>query len=152
MCRAESLAQLSCALLDYAAIGTPRCILWGVDGTTASIWDQRGFGLTSDTVRALRLRVTEEPMFRLVAGAGCYRGPVPADPSYHGHFHRLGAEVPAEILVLPIYLNDHLVALFYGDSGEHAGIRVETESYRRAMIKLAYSFTLLQVKQKIRSV
>jgi hypothetical protein len=152
MCRSESLAQLSCALLDYAAVGTPRCILWGVDGTTASIWDQRGFGLTSDTARMLRLQVTEEPMFRLVAGAGCYRGPVPADPSYHGHFHQLGASVPAEILVLPIYLNDHLVALFYGDSGDYAGIQVETEHYRRAMIKLAYSFTLLQLKQKIRSV
>jgi hypothetical protein len=152
MCRAESLAQLSCALLDYAAVGTPRCILWGVDGTAASIWDQRGFGLTSDTVRALRLQVTDEPMFRLVAGAGCYRGPVPADPSYHGHYHLLGASVPAEILVLPIYLNDHLVALFYGDSGDSAGIQVETEHYRRAMIKLAYSFTLLQLKQKIRSI
>lgn len=152
MCRAESLAQLSCALLDFAAVGAPRCILWGVDGTTASIWDQRGFGLTSDTVRNLRLQVTEEPMFRLVAGAGCYRGPVPADPSYHGHFHLLGCSVPAEILVLPIYLNDHLVALFYGDCGDFPGIRVDTEHYRRAMIKLAYSFTLLQLKQKIRSI
>ena len=91
-------------------------------------------------------------VFRLVAGAGCYRGPVLADPSYHGHFHQLGASVPAEILVLPIYLNDHLVALFYGDSGDYAGIQVDTEHYRRAMIKLAYSFTLLQLKQKIRSI
>jgi hypothetical protein len=152
MCRAESLAQLSCGLLDFASVGTPRCILWGVNGTMASIWDQRGFGLTSDTVRRLRLQVTEEPMFRLVAGAGCYRGPVPADPGYHAHYHQLGARVPAEILVLPIYLNDHLVALFYGDCGNFEGIRGETEHYRRAMIKLAYAFTLLQLKQKIRSI
>lgn len=152
MCRAESLAQLSCGLLDFAAVGTPRCILWGVNGTVASIWDHRGFGLAADTIRTLRLQVTEEPMFRLVAGAGCYRGPVPADPGYHGHYHLLGTRVPAEILVLPIYLNDHLVAMFYGDCGDYEGIRVETEQYRRAMIKLAYAFTLLQLKQKIRSV
>lgn len=152
MCRAESLAQLSCVLLDYASIGMPRCILWGVNGTVASIWDQRGFGLTGDSIRTLRLQVTDEPMFRLVAGAGCYRGPVPADPGYHHHYHVLGTRAPAEILVLPIYLNDHLVALFYGDCGDYEGIRGETEDYRRAMVKLAYAFTLLQTKQKIRSI
>jgi hypothetical protein len=152
MCRAESLSQLSCALMDYAVAGTPRCILWGVDGTTASIWDQRGFGLTSETVRTLRLRVTEEAMFRLVAGAGCFRGPVPADPSYHSHYQVLGTEAAGEILVLPIYLNDHLVALFYGDCGDFEGIAIGTEEYRRAMIKLAYALTLLQTKQKIRAI
>ena len=152
MCRAESLPQLSCVLLDYASVGTPRCILWGVNGTMASIWDQRGFGLTGDSIRTIRLQVTDEPMFRLVAGAGCYRGPVPADPGYHHHYHLLGTRAPAEILVLPIYLNDHLVALFYGDCGDYEGIRGETEDYRRAMIKLAYAFTLLQTKQKIRSI
>lgn len=152
MCRAESLAQLSCVLLDYASVGMPRCILWGVNGTMASIWDQRGFGLTGDTIRNLRLQVTDEPMFRLVAGAGCYRGPVPADPGYLNHYHLLGTRVPGEILVLPIYLNDHLVALFYGDCGDYEGIQGETEDYRRAMIKLAYAFTLLQTKQKIRSI
>ena len=62
------------------------------------------------------------------------------------------AATGAEILVLPIYLNDHLVAMFYGDCGDYEGIRVETEHYRRAMIKLAYAFTLLQLKQKIRSI
>ena len=152
MCRAESLAQLSCVLLDYASVGTPRSILWGVNGTVASIWDQRGFGLTGDSVRTLRLQVTDEPMFRLVAGAGCYRGPVPADPGYHHHYHLLGTRAPSEILVLPIYLNDHLVALFYGDCGDYEGIQGETEDYRRAMINLAYAFTLLQTKQKIRSI
>jgi hypothetical protein len=152
MCQAESLDQLSCALLDFAGHRTPRCILWRVDSIEASIWDWRGFALDKEEAQSLRVQVTSEPIFRLVAGAGCYRGPVPNDPGYHRFYHMLGAAIPLEILMFPVYLNDHLVALFYGDCGTLPSMQADTDDYRRAMVKLAYALTLLQLKQTIRSI
>jgi hypothetical protein len=148
---ANTPEQVASAFLDWAVAGTPRCLLWRVDRVTAVLWDWRGFAVSPAVRERLTLGVTEEPLFRLVAGSNCYRGPVPDNPAYHGFFDRLGTGPAAEIELVPLHMDDRLVALFYGDSGKQPAITRPSREYRRALLKLGYALWMLRLKQKIRA-
>jgi hypothetical protein len=152
LCRAESGNQAVSILLDFAVTGTPRCIAWKVDGLSATVWDWRGFTIDEQTRRKLQVQVTAEPLFRLVAGSSCYRGPLPNRAEYHDFFRRLGSHPAPEMLLLPLHLDDRLVALFYGDAGSEAGIEAETEDYRRVLLKFGYALSLITLRQRLRAV
>jgi len=152
MCRADDPVQVGQALVDYAVGGTPRCVLWRVDDVAATVWAQRGFPALDDPARPVRLTVTEEPVFRLVAGIPCYRGPAPANAAGLTYFQMLGAKPPSEILLVPLHLDDRLVALFYGDCGMASSIAAATDDCRRVMLKLAYALRILELKRSIRAV
>ena len=152
MGRADDREQLGRLLLDHAVQGTPRCVLWSVEGVVARVWAQRGFPALERSAAGLRVTVTEEPVFRLVAGSGCYRGPAPAGAEGRRYFGLLGVPAPAEILLFPLHLDDRLVALFYGDCGTWPCIPARTDDYRRLMHKLAYALAIVELKRSLRAV
>lgn len=149
LANARTTDDIASAFLDWAVTGTPRCLLWRVDGVTAILWDWRGFAVDADRRAKLTLKVTDEPVFRLTAGSTCYRGPVPPEPAYRGFFERVGADPPQQIELLPLHMDDRLVALFYGDSGTQAEIGVPTREFRRTLLKLGYSLWMLRLRHKI---
>jgi hypothetical protein len=67
-------------------------------------------------------------------------------------YETLGIELPAEILVIPVYLEDRLVAILYGDGVTTSGIEGEVEDYRRLVRKLAIGLNIVLLKRKLRTV
>jgi hypothetical protein len=138
--------------LDYASRSVERCMLFTVSSTTAVVRSWRRLRLDRDRVRSLGFCITEEPVFQLFLGDGFYRGPLPREACFRGIHEALGVEPPSEILVIPTYLEDRLVAIFYGDSLTGSGIEGDTEDYRRLVRKLAIALSIIILKRRLRSV
>ena len=152
LCQANRSSEIAATVLDFATMHTPRCILFKVGSSvTARIWDWRGLGLTPRQLERLRFPLTSEAIFELMGGADGYRGPVPDESRFRGFFERLGLNLPAEIVMHPIYLDDRVVAIFYGDGGATDEIEADSEIYRRLMQQLNHALHMLVHKQKIRN-
>jgi hypothetical protein len=149
MSRAEDKDDLARAVLDYAAERMNGAILFTVRAETASIWDWTGLKLKGDGVRSLRFPVTAGSVFALMLGDGQYRGPVPDRTDCKWFYSALQFEVPDEIVLLPVYLNDRLVAIFYGDGGSSGEILGTTDSYANLTQKLGLALNMLVLKMKI---
>lgn len=152
MCRADHKEELSEAVLDYVSPGMPTCLMLTVRSQLARIWDSRGLKLSTERARTLSWPVTSGSIFTLLLGNAHYRGPVPEDSGCRLFFETLGRQVPAEVLLYPIYLNDRLVAIFYGDSGAKDKIEGETAGYLLVGEKLSMALNLLILKMKLRAV
>jgi len=151
LCRADDSARVARIILDQAARGMFRSILFSVRGGEASVWDTQGFQLTPARANRALFQLTTEPVFGLLFGETSYRGAIPADNRFDAFYEILGLERPGEALILTVHLHDRLVAILYGDGGPGGIIKGETEDYRRLGSKLALAIELLMIKRKIRS-
>jgi hypothetical protein len=149
LCRAESTDGIAEALLDFASEMTSRSILFNIRSAQARIWRAKGVGLSEDYAERVHIPVTGEPLFRLLAGNEFYKGLLPEGRACDGFFEALGLDRPFEILLWPVYVEDRLVALFYGDGGQTERIRGDIAHFRRLMRKLGLSLRLLILKSKI---
>ena len=149
--RAENAAQIAEAILDWALADIPRALFFMVDSLVARIWDWRGFGL-SPGAKSKRFRVTTEPLFQLVAGNDGYRGPIPDDGAYQRIFRELDIEAPSEVMILPVYLDDRLIALYCGDCGGPSEIDADPEEYSPLMRKIAMALNILALKRRLRQI
>jgi hypothetical protein len=150
-CSAENVEILAEVVLDHTVHSLQRCILFNVKGTTAVIWGSRGLHLNQDKAANVSIAITQEPIFHLFLDEGLYRGPLPEEIGYQRFYDSLGISRPNEVVVIPIYLEDRLVAIFYGDSGDRPEINGETEEFRRMLRKLSIALNLVVLKRKIRS-
>jgi hypothetical protein len=146
--RAENADQIAEAILDWALADMPRGLFFMVDSLVARVWDWRGFGLSPDA-KSLSFRVTTEPLFQLVAGNDGYRGPIPDDPACLRIFHKLEIDAPSELMILPVYLDDALIALYCGDCGENDA---EPEEFTPLMRKIAMALNILALKRRLRQI
>ena len=151
MSRAEDRDDLARIVLGFAAANMERAMLFSVKADTAAPWDWIGVDLPRVQARSLRFPVTGASVFSLMLGDGVYRGPVPGEPHHRFVYEALSIDVPREILLLPVYLNDRLVAIFHGDGGFTGRIRGETESYVVLLRRLGLALSMLVLKQKIRA-
>lgn len=151
LCGADCVEAVTEAVLDYASRTMARCMLLTVKSNAAVVRSWRRFGLDPAAARKLRFRVSEQPIFQLFLGDGFYRGPLPEGARYREIFDSMGIAPPLEILMIPVYLEDRLVAILYGDGGAGAGIEGETEDYRRLVRKLAVALNIVILKKRLRS-
>jgi len=86
----------------------------------------------------------------LLLGRSFYRGPLEDNDAYRHFYTMLNVDPPKELLLLPVYVNDRLVAVVYGDNGKNA-IDEETAHYHLLGEKLSAAFNLLILKMKIRA-
>jgi len=149
MCRCESTEQLADAVADYAAHGVERMILFLVRHGQALVRKAHGIEIDPQAGSAPRFSVAREPVFLLLRGNDHYRGSLPDDPEFRAFYDRLGIEKPAELLLLPIYLNDRLIGMFYADGGPSGPIVGTTEDYRRLTKKLALALHALLLRKQI---
>ena len=149
MSRAENRDDLAHTVLAHAAALMARAVLFTVRAETAAPWDWVGVELPRAHTRSLRFPVTGASIFSLMLGDGVYRGPVPVEPHQRWIYEAMQIEPPREILLLPVYLNDRLVAIFYGDGGPTGKVRGETESYVVLARRLGLALSMLVLKQKI---
>jgi len=151
LCSAETVEEISDVILDEAARGMAHSVLFMVRGGNAAIGRSRGLDLSEERARGLSFPIAAEPVFSLFLGEGFFRGTLPEDPRYRSFFDTLEIPIPTELMVLPVHIDDRLVALFYGDHSRSTGIRGETSHYRMLLRKLALGLSLVTIKSKIRS-
>ena len=147
LCRAEHQQELVGILLDYIEQSTPRCLLFIVDSLTASIEDWRGMHLSQNTARNLRLDVTTDPLFGLLAGSDHYHGSVPQDSPFEASLGRLGIDLPGQILIVPAYFDDRIAIVLYAEESD--GRPIPVDRYRRLMDKVGVALALLTLKDRI---
>jgi hypothetical protein len=151
MSRAESKDELAAAVLEYVSASGARGVVFGVRSEAAHVWDWKGLDLPAERVRKLRFPITSGSVFALLLGNDHYHGPVPDESECRWFFNALQIPAPAEILLLPVYVNDRLVAILYADGGPGGRIHGSIEEYRRLAGKLSLSLNMLILKMKIRS-
>jgi len=149
LCEAVSPAAIARATLDCAARGLRRCMLLAVRSMQARVWDWRGIRLDPDSVEGLRFPVEASGIFELVAGSEWYRGAIPQRPSQVKFYHDLNLPVPTEALIVPVYFEERLAAMLYGDGGE-GSIIGDSDIYVRLAEKMGIALSLLALKRKMR--
>jgi len=148
LCGADSKEAAANAVMAYLGSRLPRALLLGVHGDTASLWTARGVSM--DPSKKARFPVTGDGVFDLLLGNDFYRGPLPVDERYRTFYRAFGMEPPSEVLLVPVYLSDRLLAVFHGDAGPSGPIQGETDEYLRLFRLFGLSLNLLILKTKIR--
>ena len=149
-CDANFKEELFEATLGYVSQKLETCILFGVRSQLAHVWDWRSDKLARKDVEKLRIPVGGGSIFGLLLGRSFYHGSLEDNDVYRRFYSMLKVDPPAELLLLPVYVNDRLVAVVYGDNGEKP-IDEETDHYRLLAEKLSAAFNLLILKMKIRA-
>jgi hypothetical protein len=151
MCRAESKEDLSEAFLDYVSAKLATCMLLSVKSRTVRIWDCRGLDLEPETISGLRWMLNAGSIFTLLLGNTHYQGPVPDDLGCRHFYATLRMDTPKEVLLYPVYVNDKLVVIFYGDAGP-GKIKGPTDTHLLLGEKLSLAMRTVILKMKIRAV
>jgi len=149
MCEAVTIGQVAGAALDYAAALTPRCVLFEVRQSTAHVLSTRGLTIESADVARLGFPIISDGVFTLLRGNDSYRGEIPDEASYRDFFARLQTTAPRECLILPVYHDDRLIAIFYGDGGESGCVGGPTAMFSRLMKKLVLAIQVVSLKGEI---
>jgi len=149
MSRAQDRDELARVVLDHAAGYMSRVLLLSVRSDIAAPWEWRGIDLPRHQASGLRFSITGGSIFSLMLGDGIYRGPVPDRQHCRWIYDALQIEVPREVLLLPVYLNDRLVTILYGDGGPAGAVRGETEDHLILTRRLGLALNMLVLKTKI---
>ncbi len=152
LCKADSVDDLARVVTAHVHHRGGRSILFKVQADMATMWDADGLGDRADRAANFRLPVVSGSIFELLLGLDYYRGPVPEAPIYQLFYSMLGTDPPAEILMIPVHVNDRLVAILYVDGGTGASIPGDTEDYERLVRKLCLAMNMLVIKTRIHSV
>ena len=135
-------------ILEYAAQRMKRCILFEVSGEQAQVRSWRGDDLDGDVLNGLTVPVTTDSIFAFVLEDSYYRGEVPDGAESEAFFAALGIELPREILILPIYGDERLEAILYGDGGQ-GRIEEATESHLLLSENIALAMKMLSLKVQL---
>ena len=149
-CDANFKEELFEATLDHVSQKLETCILFGVRSQLAQVWDWRSEKLVREDVEKIRIPVGGGSIFGLLLGRTFYRGSLEDNDNHRRFYAMLKADPPEELLLLPVYVNDRLVAVVYGDNGKNP-IAEDTANYRLLAEKLSAAFNLLILKMKIRA-
>jgi hypothetical protein len=143
LARVESHGELGEIILDFVEESTSRCILFDVSGERAVVANWKGVELAAGT-RTLPL--DPESLFSVIAENQYYRGSVPPDLDGGSFFGELGMDVPREILVLPIYGDERLEAVVYGDGGGKGRIQEPSAPFDVLLERVGMAMRVLSLK------
>jgi hypothetical protein len=149
-CAAENASDLADIALNHAMRSMSRSALFLVKGTTASLWRWKANGPAIPPITPIDLSVTDDPPFDLLLGHEFYQGVLPHNPKLTALYGPLGVDVPSEVLLIPGYLEDRLVVVFYGD-GAGGPVRADIADLDLLVRKLACALQLILIKKKVRS-
>lgn len=149
-CRADSTDDLARAVLDFSSGRADRLLLLTVKGQRASIWHEHGFAITNETRRLVTFQVTNEAIFHVLMGDDHYYGALPPGDGIQSFFRDLGVEAPRELLLIPIRVNDLLVAVALADGGRQGTLHGGADEFLRAFRLFGMSISMLAMKRKIR--
>ncbi len=154
---AEQLAEatdgedVARAALSYLSLFAPRCILFSVREASACVWrSSQPLALDAPELRKLRFPVLSGSVFELLLGNEYFRGPLPGD--YGWVYGALKLKTPAEVLMIPVHVEDRLALILYADGGPGGAVGGDVADYLRFSRKVAMTLSMLILRSKIRAV
>jgi hypothetical protein len=148
-CRSESSDDLARAALEFSVGRADRMLMMTVRGEQAHVWHERGLALTLEAQLRVGFPVATEPLFRLLPENAHFLGMVPADEAVHAFFDTLGVQVPQELLLIPMRVDELLVGLTLADGGPEGNVRSGADEIVRAVRLFEMSVSLLAMRRKI---
>jgi len=135
--------------LKAANLVLDRGILFLVKSGVVTGWQAFPVYLGTEIGR-LEFKLSRPSLFKdVVAAKTFYQGPAPYDPTYRDLFQLLGGDLPKEILLLPILINDQVVVVLYGDN-QVTGRPIQSIDFLRKLAqKAAMALEILILKKKI---
>jgi len=152
LCQADQAQESIDAVLDEAAARFQHCILFRVKDHAATVWGSRGWVDQTQLLLTFATSPVSGNPLELLTIHPHYRGATPVEQAYVPFFQRLGLHFPAEISLMPIEVNGRLVGILYGDNGERGRLRSTEQQDVELAKRLAYGFTLILIKNKIRGI
>ncbi len=149
MSRVQSHVELGEVILDDAIQGAERRILFAVVDGKSQIADSRNAGLDRKLTNGLEFPVDEESIFSLADEELYYRGPLPEKFNRAAFYGRLGMHVPSEVVVLPIYGEGQLEAVFYGDGGPSGRIEQAGDPYPMMLEMVGIAARMLRLRLQL---
>ncbi len=149
-CRADSHDDLAVAALEFGVGRAGRMLLLHVRADRASVWHERGLSLKAAARGLLSFQVTSEPLFGLLMGDDHFRGDLPPREEILSFYRKLGVAAPLELLLIPIRVNNLLVAFVLADGGPGGRIQGDGEEFLRAFRLFGMSLGLAALRKKIR--
>jgi hypothetical protein len=151
LCRADDKDGVARAVLAHALKTMKRAILFAVKGDDFVLWDGAGFDAALDpgafgTVGLRGLAILDQ-----LLGHDHYLGPLGDSPEHREIYTRLGVPAPVEVLLIPVHINDRLVALFVGDGGPEGRVEGDARDGLRLARMLGLALNLVIFKKKIRA-
>lgn len=148
-CRADSRDDLALAALEFGVGRADRMLIMVVRADRATVWHERGLALPNETREEVSFEVTSEALFGLLMGDDHYHGDLPQREELRSFYRRLGVGAPSELLLVPIRVNDLLVALVLADGGPQGRIQGDIEEFLKAFRLFGMSLGLLALRKKI---
>ena len=149
MSHADSREELTNLVLAYTRKTMPVSIVFGVKGARAYVWESHGLRLTEEQRTELSFPVASGSVFELLLGLGHYHGAVPDTAACRRFYAQLKRSVPRDVLLLPVYVNDQLVSIVYGESDRR--IEGDIDEYRALARKISLALSMIILKMKIRT-
>ena len=150
LCAANSRDDVASAVLDELGTTVARTALFAVRGDELGLWAARGFDPAH--ANSAPFPIASSGILKHLLGDDHYHGPLGNEPENRRFYDWLGIDAPAEILLVPVHLNDRFVALIYGDGGTLGRVQGQTERYVRLTRMLAVALTSIVYKNKIRAI
>jgi hypothetical protein len=152
LCQVDGKHQAVDALLRYTSTRMERSLFLVITDDVARVWDSRGSDFDRRRKSQAVFSVSEEKIFELLLGDDYYRGPLPSKASFLNFYKVLGMPAAKEIFLVPIYLDDHLVAVFYGDGGASGTISGDTDDFLRLFRIFSDAVDLIILKDRMRAI
>jgi hypothetical protein len=150
LCSADHRDDVGRAILDELTATLERVALLAVGKSELTLWAARGIATTKDRMEPWPF--AHHGVLGRVLAATPHRGPLGNDASDLSFCAWLGIEPPADMIAIPVQLNDRLVAVIYGDHGRHGRIGGRTEDYLRVSRMLGMALLTIVYKNKIREI
>jgi hypothetical protein len=152
LCEASTDDEIADLVLAATSGEIRRRVLFRVRGGNATVWRVSGAEIAPHSVADMDFPILAEPIFGLLNGEDHYAGPLPTDPIHLGFYRKLGIPTPKHLVLVPVHLDDQLIAMFYGDCGRTGAIGADFEQLRRLLAKAALAINVVRTEQRIHAI
>jgi hypothetical protein len=150
---AEMREDIADAMLSFCAPYLKRCLLLAVRKDVVMGWRGQGEGIDQLWVRSMSIPLDEPSVFvSLTLGKELWRGSLPSMPGNEELLLGLGGEVPAQCVILPVFVRSKPVAFLYGDNIDEGLAQVPIDALRRLVAKASLAFQVYMLRNKMRTV
>jgi len=149
MSEVKDHGELGEVILDYLSERVQRCIIFGVEQDSAGIANWRGVRFPKEKIENLAIPLDPDSIFALALDDTCFHGTLPRDFDCSKFYGKLGIGVPREVLVLPLYGENQLDAVLYGDGGKNGEVAGPTETYRLLLDEINVVLRMLSLRQQL---
>ena len=151
LCLANDKDEIARAVLQHAQRTMKRAVLFVVRGEELTLWQGAGFETGLDPSHFGAIGIRGLALLDHLLGHDHYHGPLGDSEAHREIYTRLEVPAPVEILLVPVHVNDRLVALFLGDGGPEGRVEGDPREGLRLVRMLGLALNLIIVKKKIRN-